>query len=174
MLTAAILKKNAHLARRLFPVEPDPVSPDAHDIVEYVRKQKVEKVGEGPDDYVVTEIVVESSRCNRQAFIEQFRDDVGVLNILEKVRRSGDITLLNQTGASIPEGIQDYTDVPSSVGEALNAVKSGATSFEGLKAIFGDISFSDLAGLSEEQVKQYLDKYVAAHTPKAANTGGEK
>lgn len=169
MLTKKALETNPMLARRIFPVEnPDPVDPDKGDIVEYHWKQKVTKVGEGEDDYVVEEVPVETSRINRQAYIESFRDDVGIMNILEKVRRSGDVTLFNQTHAVIPEGLQDYTNAPESVGEALKSIKSGATSFEGLKAIFGDLSFTELAGLSADQINEYVAKYVAAKTPKGA------
>lgn len=158
--------KNPQLARRLCPVVPTPLSKDADDIVEYVRKDKVRKVGDGEDDFVVEEVVVESSRVNRQAYIAKDADQVGVLNILEKVRRSGDVTLLNQTGATISSELQDYTNVPSSVGEALNAVAAGANSFEGLKAIFGDVSFSELANMSTEEIQAALNAYVASQQPK--------
>lgn len=158
--------KNPQLARRLCPVKDMPVSKDAHDIVEYVRKDKVKKVGDGEDDYIIEEVVVEASRVNRQAFIAKDADQVGVLNILEKVRRSGDVTLLNQTGASISSDLQDYTKVPSSVGEALNAVAAGANSFEGLKAIFGDVSFSELANMSTEEIQAVLNAYVVSQQPK--------
>lgn len=153
---------NPQVARRLCPVVPDPIMKDPGDIVEYVRKQKVTKIGDGEDDYLVGEEIVESSRVNRQAYIMKDADQVGVLNILEKVRRSGDITLFNQTHLAIPEGEQDYTNVPSSVGEALNALKSGADSFAGLKAIFGNVTFDELANMSAADIQSALDKYVAS------------
>lgn len=151
-----------HTARRLYPVEADPVSPNKGDIVHYVRKNKVKKVGEGEDDFVIEEVVVESERYNRQQYIAKDADQVGVLNILEKVRRSGDVTLLNQTGAVIPEGVQDYTKAPHNVQEALNALQIGSNSFEGLKAIFGDVSFNELANMSSEQISAKLNAYVAS------------
>lgn len=164
---------NPQLARRLCPVVPDPVSPDASDIVEYVRKDKVRKIGDGDDDFVVEEVVVEASRVNRQAYIMKDADQVGILNILEKVRRSGDVTLFNQTHAVIPEGVQDYEDLPENLGEALNALKTGGNSFAGLKEIFGDISFSDLASMSAEQVQAKLNDYVASHQSKKEEGGKE-
>lgn len=167
MLNEKILKSNVHLARRLFPVDnPDPLDKDGSDIVEYHWKQKITKVGDGENDYIVEEVPVETSRVNRQAYINSFRDDVGIMNILAKVQRSGDVTLFNQTHSVIPEGIQDYTDAPSSIGEALKSIQSGANSFEGLKAIFGDLSFSDLAGLSPDEISNYVNKYIAANTSK--------
>lgn len=155
-----------HLARQIAPVMQDPVCANKGDIVEYAWKQKVKKVGEGEDDYVVYEEVEEVSRVNRQAFIEKDADQVGVLNILEKVRRSGDMTLLNQTGALIPDGVQDYTKAPSSLGEALKAVETGGNSFTALKEIFGDTSFEALANMSTDQLESYLQSYVAAKTKK--------
>lgn len=151
---------NPQLARRLCPVVPDPVSKDASDIVEYVRKDKVRKIGDGEDDFVVEEVVVEASRVNRQAYIMKDADQVGIMNILEKVRRSGDVTLLNQTGAIIPEGVQDYTNVPSNTQEALAALEKGGNSFEALKAIFGDTSFEALANMSADELAAAVQNYV--------------
>lgn len=155
-----------HTARRIFPVVKDPGMRDPDDIVSYAWKQKVKKVGEGPDDYIVYEEAEEVSRVNRKQYIQANASDVGVLNILEKVRRSGDVTLLNQTGASIPDEVQDYTNVPSNVGDALKAVQSGSNSFEGLKAIFGDTSFDALASMSSEEIAAKLQAYVASNTEK--------
>lgn len=151
-----------HTARIIAPVVPDSGMKDPDDIVEYAWKKKVTKVGDGDEDFIVEEVVKEVSRVNRQAFIAKDASDVGVLNILEKVSRSGDFSLLNQTGAEIPEGVQDYTNVPSSVGEALKAIQSGSTSFEALKEIFGDISFETLASMSTEQLTEVFNNYVAS------------
>lgn len=153
-------------ARIIAPVVKDPGMKDPHDIVEYAVKQVVKKVGDGEDDYVLEDKVVEVSRVNRQEWIAKDAPDVGVMNILEKVRRSGDMSLFNQTGASIPDGIQDYTNVPESVGEALKAVQAGSNSFEGLKAIFGDTSFDELATMTPEQIAAKLSAFVAANTKK--------
>lgn len=152
--------------RQLAPVVPTQPIPDQEDIVTYVRKNKVKKVGNTgntEEDYVVEEVVVEDSRVNRQAFIDKDASDVGVLNILEKVRRSGDATILNQTGSIIPEGLQDYTDVPHNVQGVLDAMQKGANSFEGLKAIFGDTSFDALANMSADDIAAKLNAYVIAN-----------
>lgn len=155
-----------HTSRRLFPVVEEPGMKDPDDIVEYARKQKVRKVGAGEDDYVIEEVVEEVSRVNRQAYIAKDADQVGVLNILEKVRRSGDVTLLNQTGATIPEGLQDYTNVPSNTQEALVALEKGGNSFEALKAIFGDTSFEALANMSADELAAAVQSYVEKSQPK--------
>lgn len=158
-------------ARRLVPYKtPDSKKSKDNDIIQYVRKNKVTKVGDGENDYVIEEVVVEDSRCNRQAYIASHADDVGVMNILKKVRLSGDLSLINQTHSVITEELQDYTKSPENIGEALRSVQSGANSFEGLKAIFGDTSFEQLAKMSADDIKQYLNAFVEANTPKKQET----
>lgn len=153
-------------ARYVGKLETKVFDPDGGDIVEYERKQKVRKVGDGDEDFVIEEVVEEVSRINRQEYLKSQASEVGVLNILEKVARSGDVSLLNQTGSVIPEGLQDYTNVPANVGEALESLKKGSASFEGLKAIFGDTSFDKLASMSEEEITAALQQYVASKMPK--------
>lgn len=151
-----------------------PKGKDDDDIVEYEVRQVVKKVGEGEEDYVLEDKTFEVSRVNRQAWIAKDAGDVGILNILEKVRRSGDVTLFNQTHGTIPEGIQDYTNIPDNLGDLANGLKSGANSFEGLKAIFGDISFEKLATMSTDEMNQYLSQYVAAQAVPVEEKGEEK
>lgn len=174
MAESLLIKTNGIIdvasARRVAPSVSDPEPKDGDDIVEYAWKQKVKKVGEGEDDFIVYEEMEEVSRVNRKAFIQAQCSDIGVLKVLEKVRRSGDLSLLNQVGGVVPEGVQDYTNVPDNIGDALKAVSNGAQSFEGLKAIFGDLSFNDLANLSADQIKVYLENYVGANTPKEGET----
>ena len=58
---------DVHTERRMAPVIPTPLIPDQEDIVTYVRKNKVKKVGNTgneDEDYIVQEVVVEDSRLN--------------------------------------------------------------------------------------------------------------
>lgn len=154
-----------HLARRIGKVIELKPRKDDDDIVTYERRNKVFKVGEGPDDYVIKEVVVEVSRVNRQKFIAKDAPDVGIMNILEKVRRSGDVTLFNQTHGVYPEEVQDYVDVPQDIGEALRGVAKGASSFEVLKAIFGDVSFDKLANMSTDDINKSFQAYLDSLKP---------
>ena len=151
-------------ARIIAPVKKDPGMKDPDDIVEYGIKQVVKKVGDGEEDYVIEDKVVEVSRVNRQSYIAKDAPDVGVMNILAKVARSGDLSLLNQTGTVVPNGLQDYSELPESIGEALRSIQKGSNSFEGLKAIFGDISFDELASMSSEQIAAKLSQFVASNS----------
>lgn len=153
-----------HTARRIVPyVQKKTTCANKGDIVTYIRKNKITKVGEGENDYVIDEIVVEESRVNRQAFIAKDASEVGVLNILEKVRRSGDVSLFNQTHQVIPEDLQDYVNVPHSVGSALNSLESGANSFEAIKALFPGKTFEDLANMSKEDISAAIQAYQNAN-----------
>lgn len=162
-----------HSARRLAPVVPEPGMKDPEDIVFYEWRRKVTKVGEGEDDYLVEEVPVEVERINRQAFIMKDANQVGVLNILEKVRRSGDVTLFNQTHAEIPAGLQDYTTAPSNVQGVLDGMKKGAASFDALKTIFGDVSFEKLAQMNQAEIEIYLRNYIDKITPKTTEGGNQ-
>lgn len=167
-----------HTCRRLFPVVKDPGMKDPDDIVEYQWKQKVKKVGKGEDDYLVEEVVVEASRVNRQQFIAKDADQVGVLNILEKVRRSGDNTLVNQLGYVAPPSndvdslgrplgaVQDFRNAPHNVQGVLDGMKKGAASYEAIKALFPGVSFSDLANMDPQQIAAHVNNYLASVQPK--------
>lgn len=177
---------DVHAARKIYPTEVFKPSKDASDIVTYVRKNKVKKVGEGDEDFVIEEVIVEESRVNRQAFIAKDSRDVGVMNILEKVRRSGDLSLLNQVGRpSMPshevdslgrplEDVVDITGAPSSVAQALSSVEKGSKSFEALRAIFGDVSFEQLANMSESDILGKLQAYADKVAPKTTVKDGDK
>lgn len=68
-------------------------------------KDVYEKVGDSKTDFVVSQEVVETSKINRQEYIDSFKDDVGILNILRKVVQTGDLTLLNErVRSSVPVG----------------------------------------------------------------------
>lgn len=72
------------------------------DILEFERVDKLVKVkydAKGTvdeDEFEVKEVVVPKTKINRQEYINSFREDVGIANILKKVALSGDVSLLNQ------------------------------------------------------------------------------
>lgn len=161
---ADLVYKNPQVARRWKPwVEPihEKKSND-DDVIYYERRQVIRKIGEGEEDFVIEEKPVVSLKVNRQAYISKDADDVGVLNILKKVRLSGDASLLDQTGARYTDALQDYTDIPGDVGEALKAIQKGATSFEGMKAILGDVTFEELANMSPEDLTKRFNDYISS------------
>lgn len=99
------------------------------DIVEYAEEEYVEKTGEGDKDFVVKTRVVESSRVNRQEYVNSFSDEVGIHNILKKVLATGDETLLKQR----PDGaFIDATQFQTSRADLVNSVEKGVKAFDNL------------------------------------------
>lgn len=95
--------------------------PTDDDIVEHLIIKKGVPIGEDGEVTVVDDYI-ESKRYNRQEFINSFRDEVGILNILKKVNAGlinpATIACSFDTGAPI----NDITNIPTDVGDALNLV----------------------------------------------------
>lgn len=156
-------------------------------IIDYAEVDHVKITGEKDTDFILDKQVHEISRTPRQDYIDSFRDDVGILNIIEKVRLSGDWTLLNQTHrVGIPseekdalgrpvEAIADFTQYQVDKIDALEAYKKGVASSKQLQAIeaFSGLSFQELARMSSQEVddvvKSIYDKIAAEEAAKKGN-----
>ena len=109
-------------------------------------------------------------------YVNSFANDVGIQNILEKIRLSGDKSYLNQTGrvGEKPDGgledIKDYTDVPGSKTEAFNAVVEGVNAYDKLPAdVKEKMSFAQFAeSFGQEQLNAYVEKMKAAYAAQNA------
>lgn len=145
-------------------------------IIEYVEKEFVKvtddsKKGElGDDGFIITKKVVEASRTDRQAYIDSFADDVGILNIMKKVALSGDESLLNQTHrVSMPgnskdalgravEDIVDVTKYQVDQVDALESYKVGAAVYNQLDPeLKKKMSFEEVAKMSDTEIDAYLN-----------------
>ena len=144
-------------------------------IIDYSEIEKVKLTGEKDTDFIINKEVVESSRINRQDYIDSYRDDVGILNIIEKVRLSGDVTLLNQTGrvgfagtekdalGRPVEDVADFTNYQVDKIEALNAYKKGRESLSDLPTdLKANNSFESIAKMSDDEINKYIEKKVAS------------
>ena len=101
--------------------KPDWSDPTDDDIVEHLIIKKGVPVGTDGEVSVV-EDYIESKRYNRQEFINSFRDDVGILNILKKVNAGliNPATLACSFDTNKP--IDDYSKIPTDIGDALDLV----------------------------------------------------
>lgn len=104
------------------------------DIVEHLIIKKGVPIGDDGDVTVVDEYV-ETRRYNRQKFINSFRDDVGIVNMLKKVNAG----LLNPgvlaaNFTSDEEKIVDISGVPSDVGDAMALVDNARAVYSSLPA----------------------------------------
>lgn len=95
--------------------------PTDNDIVEHLIVKKGVPIGDEGEVSVV-EDYIETKRYNRQEYINSFRDDVGILNILKKVNAGllNPATIACSFDTKAP--INDITNVPTDVGDALNLV----------------------------------------------------
>lgn len=138
-------------------------------IITYDIVKKVKMTGNKDTDFVVLDKVEEVDRINRQDYYNSNADEVGILNIINKVRLSGDITLLNQTGrVSMPgvekdalgrpvEDVVDVTKYQVDQVEALESYKKGAAVFESLDPeLKKKLSFEEVAKLSDAEIDAYV------------------
>lgn len=139
-------------------------------IIDYEEVDHLVSLGEKDTDFVVRTDVEESSRVDRQKYIDSYEVDVGILNILEKVRRSGDVSLLHQVSSpdipshekdSLGRPVQDVVDITKyqvDKMDALNSFKQGAKSFDEIPdSLKGKLSFKDFANMSDQDIQKYLD-----------------
>ena len=142
-------------------------------IIHYDVVKKVKMTGEKDTDFIIEEEVVEVDRINRQDFLDEQSNDVGILNIIEKVRLSGDETLYNQThrvsmpgvdkdslGRSV-EDVVDVTQYQKGTVESLEAYKKGVQSYNELDPkLKGKNKLEGVAKLSNEQIDKYIQARV--------------
>lgn len=145
--------------------------PTDDDIVEQLIIKKAVPIGDDGEVSVVDE-VIEAKRYNRQDFINSFRDDVGVINILKKVNAGllNPATLACSFDLNAP--ITDLSDVPTDIGDALNLVdqahKLYATLPGDLKA---GMDFNTFCRTFDQ--KKY-DAYIASVKAKQEASGESK
>lgn len=104
------------------------------DIVEHLIVKKGVPIGDDGEVTVIEEYV-ETRRYNRQKYINSFRDDVGIVNMLKKVNAG----LLNPgvLAASFSQDenlINDISAVPSDVGDAMSLVDNARAVYASLPA----------------------------------------
>ena len=138
------------------------------------------------DNYTVNKSVVEIDRVDRQEYLDSQSNDVGILNIIEKVRLSGDATLLNQTGR-VPmaivgkdalghdvEEIVDVTKYQVDQVEALESYKVGAKAFDSLDPeLKRKMSLEQVAKMTDSEIDAFLKVKIDAAKPKEKAAEGE-
>lgn len=68
---------------------------NTHDIVQRELKDVLVSHGDNPEDFVTEKKLVEISRTNRIEYVQSFKDEVGIENILRKFNETGDPSVLN-------------------------------------------------------------------------------
>ena len=104
------------------------------DIVEHLIIKKGVPIGDD-GEVTVVEDYVESRRYNRQKYINSFRDDVGIINMLKKVNAgllNPGVLAANFSGD--PGNVSDFSDVPTDVGDAMLLVDNARAVYASLPA----------------------------------------
>lgn len=142
------------------------------DIVEYVEEKYIEKTGEADTDYIEKVRIVEGNRVNRAKYIASFADDVGIQNILKKIRMTGDESLLNQCKGQF----LDTTGLPSSKEDAYAAVENGVKAFDDLPdELKRKMSMADFVNyFGQEQFDEFINGKVAAILAAKEKKGEDK
>lgn len=123
------------------------------DIVEYQVKSKAVDVGD--DDVVVVDDLVAVAKYNRDEYINSFRDDVGIHNILAKIARTGDMSLLNQhIGLN---GENDLTGAPEDYMDAVKAVNDAKAAYDSLPDGLKALGVEKLVSMNAEEINAFLN-----------------
>lgn len=91
---------------------------------------KVKRIGEGEDDYIIEKVVVESYKPIQEV-IDADKESVGVYNIIKQVMRTGDTSLLpaddgkcNVDFTNAPEDLMQLKQMGIDAEKAFNSLPS--------------------------------------------------
>lgn len=157
-------------------------------IITYMEIEKVKMTGDKDTDFVISKEIIVDDKVNRQKYLDSQSNDVGIMNIIEKVRLSGDASLLNQTGrvsmAAVEkdsaghdvEPVVDVTRYQVEQIDALESYKIGAAAFDSLDPeLKKKLSLEQVAKLSDAEIDAFLNgrkaKIEAAKKKKEAAEG---
>lgn len=141
---------------------------DKNFIVEFDVKDKVIKTGEGEFDYVLKQVVFPKSKVLRSDAINEHRDDVGILNVMKTVAKTGDISPFTHNGEVLSSNLSILSEE-----EKLNAAIKAKETYSNLDPdLTKGKSFNDFTSkaMSSDEFDAYIQKKVeeklAASQPK--------
>lgn len=143
------------------------------DIVHYYMKDVVKKVGEGEEDFVIEQKLEEYDRTPRAEYINSFKNDVGIKNMIRKAIANGQDPAVCFRAKG---GYVDLTKAPNSITELEQSLQSADKAYENLpKDLKKAHSKSEAHKITREEIEQYVAKAVAAHFgSKSSEVKGDK
>lgn len=121
--------------------------------------KKVNSLSKDDDSvFDVIETIEITDVVDRQDYINQYRDEVGILNILKKVARTGDMGLLNQckTGQGV-----DLSNMPEDFLQAKEMYEQALAAYEQLpESIRGNMTAEEFVGITAEKLDGNIKAYV--------------
>lgn len=141
-------------------------------------------VKSNPDDetdFVTQEKVRVKSSVNRTDYINSFRDDVGIENILKKVALSGDVSLLNQIKRTeLPKDLNDPEgrEIVQDLTPLFNGEKGAAKLGDLAQQIYASLPADLVGGRSfaefcENVTDADIAAYIASKNKVEKKEGGE-
>lgn len=135
------------------------IDPDK-DIVEHLIINKAVLLGDD-GEVSVREDYIESRRYDRQAYINSFRGDVGILNILAKVGLEGARVQCGWQGST---EIVDISEMPDNIDKAYNIVRDAHALYASLpEALKGKMSYEEFINEFDQKA---FDAYIESQTSK--------
>lgn len=130
------------------------------DIVEHLIINKAVPIGDD-GEVSVKEEYIESRRYNRQAYINSFRNDVGILNIIKKVEQG----LVNPvTLQARAEQGADVSNMPNDIGDALKVVDDAHKTYASLpEELKGKMDYETFC---KEFTQTMFDAYIQSKVKK--------
>lgn len=140
------------------------IDPDK-DIVEHLIIQKAVPIND-EGEVSVQEEYVESRRYDRQEYINSFRGDVGILNIVAKVGLEGARVQCAWKGS---DELVDVSNMPSNIDDAYNTVRDAHKLYASLPdSLKGKMTYEEF--IKEFDQKKF-DEYIASQTLKKEEGG---
>lgn len=137
----------------------------SRDIVTLEVQDKAKVTDTKSGSFVIEQEVVETSRIDTQEYIDSFKDDVGIENVLRKFELTGDPSTINQrvrptvpVGDDGKEAVQDYVNIPTNQEEAMQIAANARAAFKALPPeLVNNRSFMEFAETcTEDELKAYI------------------
>lgn len=144
---------------------------DDKTISEGYEKEIVKKTGDGEDDFLVEKKLVVYRTYDRDKYIQDQSDDVGILNILKKVALSGaDLTENNPYMAK--PGYVDMTEFPQDLQGAQDLVSNAKKAWEKIPVeVKGSMSYEDF--IKSDAAQKLYDYYSKLQVQEPEKGGKE-
>ena len=125
-------------------------------------KKVVKPIAENSDEFVVKTVLIEE-KTNIKELINSQASEVGVYNILDRVAKTGDTTIIDELKAPTGEQILDVSNMPLDMASAQNYAKQLLNVYNALpESIRAGRSFAQFC---ESYTQAEYDSWVASQKP---------
>lgn len=139
------------------------------DIVEFQIIDVIKSTGEGETDFIIEKKLVESSRVDRQKFLEEQSKGHSIYQIIDKIILTGDYGLLGKQADSGIYG--DFSKLPQDRADAYANHMAVIDALSKLDpTLVGEDLFKFLKEVTPEDIAKF---YAAKDAPKAEEGGAE-